>query len=133
MSETFNRSYLQAMPEKRKHRIIESIFNNTHRQAILETARIGNTSYLFDTEIHKNSEVAHLRTSSRREIFESAVAEKKAAAVAAAEITTADFMNFLQEKFSDCKITYEEQWVETSSNMNQKTSIFKKGIMIDWS
>lgn len=112
MSETFNRSYLQAMPEKSKQDMIESVFNHTHRQAILETARIGNTSYLFDTEIHKNR---HMVQQNR------------------VEITTADFMKFLQEKFSDCKITYEEQWVETSSNMNKKTSVFKKGIMIDWS
>jgi hypothetical protein len=43
--------------------------------------------------------------------------------------TNEELIAAIEKKYPDCKVTYEENWVDT--NINNRT--LKKGIMIDWS
>jgi hypothetical protein len=44
-------------------------------------------------------------------------------------ITNEDYISAFKQRFPGCKITYEEKWVDASSNTKHLT----KGILIDWS
>jgi hypothetical protein len=35
--------------------------------------------------------------------------------------------------FPNCKVTYEEKWIETQTARNTITKILEKGILVDWS
>lgn len=50
-------------------------------------------------------------------------------------LTLDDVVEGIKNKFPDCKVTYEETWVEDISRQNtgQITKTLKKGIIIDWS
>jgi hypothetical protein len=44
-------------------------------------------------------------------------------------ITSQEVISIFQEMFPDCKITYEEKWVQISVEKQE----LKKGICVDWS
>lgn len=119
MSETFSRSYLQAMPEKRKQDSIDSYIQHHIKMPIFNAAANNQKSYLF--EINKET----LRNQNANNIL--------GQNFRGMNVTIDDFILGLQKKFPDCKVNYVEKWVENQNSPYQKSSSLKSGIEIDWS
>ncbi len=103
----FTRDYLQSAPEREKQTRIDEIVNS-FRNELYNAAKMGKKSYMY-------------------------VRPQKTTGVNSwpppPEITDDEVIAGLFERFPGCKIYYEEQWVNVSSD----TRTLKKGIVIDWS
>ncbi len=106
-SQVYSREYLQSIPEQRKQQQIDCIVSYFVSQ-LVNAAAEGKTSYMYvkpETEkivrCHPSPPV----------------------------LTDADLIAGFMTRFPGCKVSYEEEWVETRPN----TRTLKKGIVIDWS
>ena len=105
--QTYSRDYLQSIPEKRKQEQIDGIVNGFMNN-IYTAAAVGTTSYRYvksDTGIMASSYPPP------------------------PVLTNEELIAGFEKRFPDCKVFYEEAWVETGPN----TQKMKKGIVIDWS
>ena len=109
-SQVFSREYLQSIPEQRRQAHINAIINS-HSQRILNVAGEGNTSYTYvpDNRIDRQFRQTHgnLQT----------------------VVATEELIAAFQQKFPGCKVSYEENWVNTTP----ATKVLTTGIVIDWS
>jgi hypothetical protein len=76
----------------------------------------GQTSYLFDLSIIKQRKIGTEPYNITAPQFQY-------------KYTIEELLPYFQEKFPDCKLTYEEKWVDVTKDKK----ILKKGIFIDWS
>ncbi len=104
---TFSRSYLQSLPEKRKQNHIQAIIQE-FVQTVQNSASLGKTSCIFSRDEKRGGCYSHPPPP---------------------DISNDDIIKALQEKFPDCSVRYEENWVETTPN----TKTLTKGILVDWS
>ena len=111
-SQTFSRSFLQGMPEQRKQQNIDKLIEQ-FVQDLQRAAASGKTSYMYSTARVESYNSAIMRPNGQEEPV----------------ITNDDLISAFQRKFPDCRISYEETWVERDSN----TKYLTKGIIIDWS
>ena len=107
-SQTFSREYLQNIPEQRKQQLVDSIVQGFIHQ-LQNSAAEGKTSYLYEMSMGKGS---FAYSNPTRPV-----------------ITDDELVQRFQKKFPDCKVTYEEVWVDSGRD----TKTLKKGIQIDWS
>ena len=106
---TFSRSYLQGLHEEKKQNLIDQIITQFHG-SLIQTAQTGNTSYMVDEKFRNM--FTNQRCFPPLPVF-----------------TDEEFIRAIEKKYPDCKVTYEEIWVDTE--INNRT--LKKGIVIDWS
>jgi hypothetical protein len=109
----YSRSYLKGLPEKlRKEAVSRAITDmiTKFEGYVTYAASQGQTSYLYEPS------QPHMKPSA-------------SATAPVPVVTNEDLIPAIQERFSECTVTYEERWVYTDQN----TRVLKKGILIDWS
>jgi hypothetical protein len=107
----FTRDYLQSAPEREKQTRIDEIVNS-FRNELYNAAKMGKQSYMYVRPQKRNG--PHISFPPPPQ---------------ASEVTDDELIAGLFARFPGCKIYYEEQWVNVSSD----TRTLKKGIVIDWS
>jgi hypothetical protein len=105
----FSRAYLQSIPEQRKQQAFSQIINQFH-SSLVNIASTGKTSYMVDESIWNILLRQHINQP-------------------IPAFTNEEIIAAIEKNYPDCKVTYEENWVDT--RINNRT--LKKGIMIDWS
>ncbi len=106
ITRTYNRSYLQNLPERKKNEMIKTIIEG-FSQDILDAAAKGKTFYLYDA--------SKLDTKVIKGFIP--------------KITVDDVVNGLKQKYADCDVIYQEIWIDITPT----TRILRKDILIDWS
>lgn len=120
MNRTFyDPTYLQSLPELAKQSQANSIVEN-NIQAILSTATSGKTSYLYTTFVEPQENLSE----SSRNLMNLLNLEANVPPVPYEYIVLA-----FKKKFLGCEVTYKEEWID----IDAKTRVLKKGILIDWS
>jgi hypothetical protein len=132
------REYLQGLPEAnrlkkikeeedRKAKTVTAIVEY-FRGSVLDAASKEKTSYLVEgskieelRNINPNQCLSNNNTDWFRHQLRQTIFTNK--------FTDEDVVAAFQAIFPDCKVTYEEQWVETGRD----TRVRKAGIVIDWS
>jgi len=108
-NKVYSRDYLRGVPEERKQQKIEQIINQFGLE-VVNAAAAHNTSYMVDMNLtHQNDSMC--------------------LAPPPPKFTNAELIAAIQKRYPDCKVNYEEKWVETGRN----TRVRKTGIVIDWS
>ena len=107
-SQMFSKAYLRGMPEQYKQNRIDYIIS-TFIKELKHAASQGKTSYMYNP----NNPYRHAMNSNTVE----------------PKITNHDLVSAFQKKFPECKVSYEENWIDVDSH----NKVLKKGILIDWS
>ncbi len=117
---SYTRQYLQNLRRESRKEWIQSLYLDPIRGInltglVTEAAKEGCTSVIIPMidYVSKNNGVSLYKTPSYMKD----------------PITPDEVISILQEIFPDCKITYDEKWIQTSA-YNQE---LKKGFCIDWS
>jgi hypothetical protein len=108
-SQVFSRSYLQNKPEEEKKFRISSVIQSFIHQLVRD-AEAGKTLYFYNIE----QRIRACATSYPPP---------------PPPLTIDDLLSGFREKFPDCLVSYQENWVDVGTNMRH----LKKGILIDWS
>jgi hypothetical protein len=109
-NKTFSRAYLQGLPEQKKQELFSQIISQFHGWVIQTAGQMGKTSYIVEESVwnvYKNQ-----RSSPPPPSF-----------------TTDELVIAIWKRYPDCKVFYDEVWVDTGVNNRS----LKKGIVIDWS
>lgn len=107
---TFSRAYLQGVPEEKKQELLGHIMNQFHCD-LIRNAQAGKTSYMVEEHVWRNKCRMVVRHPPPPEFKDW------------------EFIAAIEKRYPDCKVTYEETWVDTG--INNRT--LKKGVVIDWS
>jgi hypothetical protein len=107
-NKVYSREYLRGVPEERKQQSIEQIINQFGLE-VVNTAAAGKTSYMVDMNRTRQDNMS--------------------LAPPPPKFTDEELIAAIQKRYPDCKVNYEEKWVETGRN----TRVRKTGIVIDWS
>jgi len=116
----FSRSYLQGLPEEAKIAEVSRLISS-FTQNLLYAATIGRTNFFFDM-----TKIQYIPQSADQNIMKQSIIS---AINPHYRIPIDEILPLFQERFADCTVTYQEQWVETKDN----NKALKKGILIDWS
>ena len=121
MDKVYSRAYLQGIQEERKKQTIDKMVHEFIHELIALSAR-GETSYRFPVVhqapvIHNGTNGAQLQVLSMRH------------GNVPANISIDDLVAGFQRKFPDCKVSYNESWIEQSPT----SRYLNKAIVIDWS
>ena len=109
---TVSRSYLLSIPEKRNQQLIDQVIN-TYLGQIEATAAVGETSFIMPL---------------LSGIGGSVVMRSNGPLSFPPGISIGYLVAQFKNRFTDCQVTYVEEWVE-----GDPTSYLKKGILVDWS
>ena len=138
----YSREYIQAIPEKRKQATIDQI-TDSFINDLESRASSGESSYLY--EIPPNCYVKRdpyipgnaipAVTPYKHRNIDRSIPPTWLYQPYWPILTLEDVIEGLKKKFPDCKVSYEETWIEDSSWQNRGTitKILKNGILIDWS
>ena len=107
-----SREFLRGIPAKIQREKVDRIIKAFYHD-LYTTASAGATSYFYNRSLIPDT--PPIKTVVTK-VYESIMSPD-------------ELVPLFKEKFPDCKITYEEQWVNTADN----TRVLKKGIRIDWS
>lgn len=111
-TQKYTRAYLTNLPiEMRKQHIAQVC--QEYINPILAEARNGNTSCLVSIP----DPLKASRMCNPQQMWSKDPPSKE------------EMAEFLQERFPDCKVSYEEAWIDTSPGKKE----LKKGILVDWS
>jgi len=117
-----SREFLRGIPAKIQREKVDRIIKSFYHD-LYTVASAGATSYFYNRSLIPDTlpiktvcSKKSMMTFAQSEIYESIMSPD-------------ELVPLFKEKFPDCKITYEEQWVNTTDN----TRLLKKGIRIDWS
>jgi hypothetical protein len=110
-STTYTREFLTNLPIEMRKQYVEQQCREKI-QYILGDARNGKTSSLVSIPDVNNRHGSYSQTPWTKN-----------------HPSKEEMAEFFQEKFPDCKISYEEMWVETLPGKKE----LKKGILVDWS
>jgi hypothetical protein len=111
--QTFSRSYLKSLPEDRKQKEIDSLIKE-YVDDIKNKAALGETTYWFPLNAMINTDDNFVNARNHGNI--------------ATQITIGDLVVGFEERFPDCKVSYQENWTERIGSMRY----LKKGILLDW-
>jgi hypothetical protein len=115
-SQKYSREYLTNLPiEMRKQYVEQQCQEKIH--AILAEARQGKTGTLVS--------IPEPPAGKRGTVMYS---QNQGTPWCSTPPSKDEMVAFLKETFPDCKITYEEKWIETSPGKKE----LKKGILVDW-
>ena len=107
-TQTFNRAFLQAAPERTKHAFIENNIIGNFIHDLHRAANAGKTHYVYTYNPYAGQALSNPPPPT---------------------ITTDDLIAAFQRKFPDCDVSYQETWVDVTAT----NRVLKKGIVIDWS
>jgi len=136
-SQTLSRQYLQGLPEAQRRQMIENdVFRLFQQiaQPVQNAALKGETRYLHDMSQWMAQQGELLRQHQQR-VAQTAHFSKAEAQLlqqkgpAPPEPPSDELLAGLKEKFPDCGVSFQEDWVETRQGVKE----LKKGILIDWS
>jgi hypothetical protein len=99
--------------QQREHR---ERFEQQHRQEVQKLMMLGRNEQISTKEHQFNLQMQ-------------AYQKVQALQAAAAEPPSDELLAGLKEKFPDCGVSFQEDWVETRQGVKE----LKKGILIDWS
>jgi hypothetical protein len=126
----FSRAHLQSLPEKLKVDTINKMVDG-FILSVQQTATSGKTSYIYDITqpSHINVLKQYYYQSSEYQFAPQRIAPTNMEGLSETIIPMTDIISQIQGRFPGCRVSYQETWVDVSSN----TRIAKKGILIDWS
>lgn len=105
-TQTYSRSQLQTLSGRPKRDAIKYYIDGEITDNLLKAARQGKTSYFHVEDATMTySRIYHII------------------------LTRDDILDALHNKFPECTISYQENWVDTKVGVRE----LKKGLMIDWS
>jgi hypothetical protein len=111
----YSREYLRGIPEQlkqqRKKQLIDSLFSQVCNH-VLAAASNEKTSHMLEEHVYAQNLAGRAVELYRNN-----------------KLTDEEILSALSEKFPDCVVSFQENWVDTSHN----TRVLKKGILIDWS
>jgi hypothetical protein len=110
-NQTYTREYLLSLPTQARKQYMLQIVEQ-YVQNIVAAARSGKTSLMISLADNSNKAIAHY-IAHPWQVYP----------------TVEEIRETLLEKFPECKITYEEKWVETAPGKKE----LKKGLEVDWS
>lgn len=141
-TQIYSREYLQSIPEKRKQSTIDNIAASFINE-LQSIAGAGKSSYLYEIppECHQiripyvPGNAIPAQTMHKHRNVDNSIPPTWQYQPTWPILTLEDVVQGLKKKFPDCKVSYEETWIEDSSrqHMGTITKKLKKGIMIDWS
>jgi hypothetical protein len=125
----YNRQYLRDLPEllrrqRREQQLnqqLNSLFNQI-QSPLMAAAGRGETKYLYDM-------MHWMQHNGLPLMKKSAEPYQQIQAQAPPEDRSDELLAGLREKFPDCSISFQEDWIETRQGVKE----LKKGILIDWS
>lgn len=120
--QTYSRKFLQEFPEKKKQSEIDAMILSFIRH-LYKAAEDGETSYFFDMTNMINIVPDTSQTVGKRKL-QTAITH-----INQTTMTNVEIVNRFGNAFPDCKVVYNEDWVES----NAMTKVLKRGITIDWS
>ena len=129
--ETFSRAFLQGVPDQRKQQCIDNFIKRFIRD-LKQNAAEGKTSYrvsLGNNYAGMKGDKAPPSLYAETKYYYQPLNYHRGMAIDEPVITNEDYISAFKQRFPDCRITYEEKWVDASSNTKHLT----KGILIDWS
>jgi hypothetical protein len=106
--QTYSREYLVNLPIKIRKELVAQFCEGLLRK-VVEDATAGKSSSILSiptTNIHGHSIVR----------------------MGQSPLTKEEVLEFLQEKFPDCKIYYDEKWISSAPDKQE----LKKGITVEW-
>jgi len=115
----YNRESLQNISKENKRSEANRIVNRFIEQLILESS-FGKTSYFFELSKYEPPSTVVIQ----KNMIRSEINPRNQCTSPIDEL-----IPYFQERFPDCKITYQEIWFDTTPT----TKELKKGIVIDWS
>ena len=141
-TQPFSRQYLRDLPEMERQRALKSeiqaIFSAMSHQ-VEAVARKHETRYLYDISLWMANKQQQgllkkpmIQPQSKKEAMFNAqqqAYEQAQQAQAPPEELIQELLAGLKEKFPDCAVSFQEDWIETRQGVRE----LKKGILIDWS
>jgi hypothetical protein len=139
-TQIYSREYLQSIPEKRKQSTIDQIAESFIPE-LQNTASSGKTCYLYEIPLscHQKRETyipGHaIPAIGIRTRADTSIPPTWQFHHTWPILSLNDVVEGLKKKFPDCKVTYEENWIEDPSwqTTGKITKTLNKGIVIDWS
>ena len=140
-TQSYSRQYLRELPENQRRMIIENDVFRLFQQMIrpLKAAALkGETRYLHDMThwVAQQGQIKTLQATHRLSPKEAqfhqqvmACHERQGNFHAESDASIDELLAALKEKFPDCGVSFQEDWVETRQGVKE----LKKGILIDWS
>jgi len=116
--QTFSRAFLQGVPDQRKQQRIDKFIKGFMRE-LEQNAAEGKTSY----RVSLGNNYAGMKP------YKATLNMNTGTAIDEPVITNEDYISAFKQRFPGCRITYEEKWIDASSNTKHLT----KAILIDWS
>jgi hypothetical protein len=141
-TQIYSRESLQAIPEKRKQSTIDQI-TESFINDLLNQASTGKSSYLYEIPLSCHQirnpyipghAIPALSVHKHRNV-DTSIPPTWQYHPTWPILDLNDVVQGLKKKFPDCKVNYEETWIEDSSKQyaGTITKTLKKGIVIDWS
>ena len=137
---SYSRDYLQNLPKQRKQETINQILGSFINDLQI-VAGSGKLSYLYEIPaschqvrtpyIPRQS----IHTHARHQNVDTSIPPTWQYQPNYPILNLDEVLEGIKNKFPDCKVSYEETWIEDTSRQNagQITKTLKKGILIDWS
>jgi hypothetical protein len=111
---SFSAEYLRNLPIQKRKEFVQ-LSCEQYTQRILQQAANGNTNILID---QNNNQKNNLNVGMHTPNMWMATPP-----------SAEEIIEYLKEKFPDCKVSYEEQWHDVAPGRRE----LKKGILVDWS
>jgi hypothetical protein len=123
------REYLQNLPIQRRKEFVNQQCEE-YRRRIIDIAARGNTNCLISVS-STNAQGSQVLTTkkSHNHLDVGAHIGLRIAGQITDPPSTEEIIEYLKEKFPDCKVSYEEQWQDVAPGRRE----LKKGILVDWS
>jgi hypothetical protein len=136
--QTLSRQYLQGLPEAHRRQIVQNdafrLFQEMD-QRLKAAALKGQTRYLHDMSYWMEHQQQRRIAEHQQRVAQTAGFSKAEAQLLQQkgpdppEPPSDELLAALKEKFPDCDVSFQEDWVETRQGVKE----LKKGILIDWS
>ena len=137
-AQSYSRQYLQGLPEAHRRQMIENdVFHLflQMEQRLKAAALRGETRYLHDMSQWAQQQYQRRLADHQQRVGQAANFSKAEAQLLQQkgpdppEPPSDELLAGLKEKFPDCALSFQEDWVETRQGVRE----LKKGILVDWS
>ena len=137
-TQSYSRQYLRELPEAHRRQILQGdVFRlfQQMEQRLKAAALKGETRYLHDMSPWMEQQYQQRRVEHQQRVGQAANFSKAEAQLLQQkgpdppEPPSEELLAGLKEKFPDCAVSFQEDWVETRQGVRE----LKKGILVDWS